>query len=122
MFSAFEMVRRNYECMYTDTCIVTEYTKVLNADKSTSLKEQVTCENQPCRLSVSSKTQSEDITAATKQAQTITLFISPDINIKAGSLITVTHNGRTAEFKNSGFPAVYPTHQEIVLELKKEWA
>lgn len=45
------------------------------------------------------------------------LFISPDVAIKAGSKIIVTQHGRTTEYSNSGVPAVYPTHQEIMLTL-----
>ena len=49
------------------------------------------------------------------------LFISPDVLIKAGSKIIVTQHGRTTEYSNSGVPAVYPTHQEIMLTLFEGW-
>ena len=54
--------------------------------------------------------------------QTIKLYIYPDINIKNGSKIIVTQNGKKQEYKNSGEPARYETHQEIMLELFKGWA
>lgn len=55
-------------------------------------------------------------------SQSVKLFISPDIVIKAGSKIIVTQHGRTTEYSNSGVPAVYPTHQEIMLTLFEGWA
>ena len=54
--------------------------------------------------------------------QATKLFISPDITIKPGSKITVTQTGVTTEYTGSGVPAVYPTHQEIMLELFESWA
>ena len=44
------------------------------------------------------------------------------VHIKGGSKIVVTQNGRTQIFSSSGEAAVYPTHQEIILELFKGWA
>ncbi len=122
MLQTFKMVRNAYEALYKDTCTISEFKKVKNADKSTDLKKTVVCENQPCRLSVSSKSQNTDTESASKQSQTIILFISPDITVNAGSDIVVTHEGRETAFKNSGYPAIYPTHQEIMLELKKEYS
>lgn len=122
MLQMFEVVRKGYEALYKDTCTISEYKKVLNDDKSTSLVKTVVYENQPCRLSVSSKSSDTDTDSATKQSQTITLFLSPDVVVKSGSDIVVTHEGRETEFKNSGYPAIYPTHQEIMLELSKEYA
>lgn len=55
-------------------------------------------------------------------SQSVKLFISPDVVIKAGSKIIVTQHGRTTEYSNSGVPAVYPTHQEIMLTLFEGWA
>ena len=42
--------------------------------------------------------------------------------IPAGSTIQITQSGHTADYNRSGQPAVYPTHQEIILALKKEYA
>ncbi|MGO0854038.1 hypothetical protein ACTPDQ_20745, partial [Clostridioides difficile] len=70
----------------------------------------------------------KNITSATdgkvaKLVQTIKLFISPNINIKAGSkLIITTQNNITREYARSGESAIYPNHQEIILELLKNKA
>ena len=36
--------------------------------------------------------------------------------------VIVTQNGETTEYKNSGKPAIYSSHQEIILELFDGWA
>ncbi|HBG6803388.1 TPA: hypothetical protein KRI71_003771, partial [Clostridioides difficile] len=47
----------------------------------------------------------------------------PNINIKAGSkLIITTQNNITREYARSGESAIYPNHQEIILELLKNKA
>lgn len=50
------------------------------------------------------------------------LFTVPEIQIKPGSKIIVTQNGVTTVYSSSGVPAVYPTHQEVILELFEGWA
>uniref|UniRef100_UPI000D69078E hypothetical protein n=1 Tax=Clostridioides difficile TaxID=1496 RepID=UPI000D69078E len=75
-------------------------------------KEVIVLENQPCKLSY------KNIVSATegklaKLEQTIKLFISPDIEIKAGSKLIINDK----EYVRSGESAIYPNHQEIILEL-----
>lgn len=115
-------IRKTIESTYNGICNIIERQKVTNANHSTSMKEVTVLENQPCRLSfksISNTTEGETV-ATTKQS--VKLFISPDIVVKAGSKIIVTQDGETTEYKSSGIPAVYGTHQEIILELFKEWA
>ena len=52
----------------------------------------------------------------------VKLFIAPEINVMPGSKIVVTQKGRTTEYKNSGEPAIFDTHQEIMLVKFKGWA
>jgi len=54
--------------------------------------------------------------------QSVKLFISPGVVIKEGSKITVSREGMEFVYASSGVPALYPTHQEIMLELFKGWA
>jgi hypothetical protein len=49
-------------------------------------------------------------------------LIAPEIHVKPGSKLTITQNGVTTEYKNSGEPALFDTHQEIILELFKGWS
>ena len=55
-------------------------------------------------------------------AQRVVLYIDPSVDIPEGSKITVTQNGMTRDYERSGKSAVYSCHQEVPLELFKEWA
>ena len=78
----------------------------------------------PCRISFDtvSAAETDYENGATKLQQTITLFLASDMQIPPGSKLTVTQNGVTGVYRQSGQPAVYSAHQEIPLELFKEWA
>ena len=125
MFQKNAMVKAKQaiESMYDGICTITEYQEYIKPNKSTGYHEVVVLEEQPCRLSFSSSpnTNPQDNNAA-EIAQTIKVFLSPDIIVNAGSKLTITQNGVTIEYKNSGVPAVHETHQEITLELFKGWA
>lgn len=115
------VARKAIESTYTDKCNITEYvnTKINNV-VSTS-KELITSD-EPCRLSFSKLSSTTESDEASSVAQIIKLFISPDIEIKPGSIIEVSRNSKTTRYKASGKPAVYLTHQEIILELEQRWA
>lgn len=120
--AAARAARRAIEGTYEGVVTVTEHQKV--TDEKTKLinyHDVTVIENQPCHLSfetLKSAVQSESAAAVT---QTIKLFVSPDVVIKPGSKITVTQAGITTDYTCSGIPAVYETHQEIILELFKRW-
>ncbi len=124
MLSQAQMVkiRKAKELMYIGLCTVIEYRKVKNANKSTGFKEVTTLENEPCKLSFKSTSSATETQNAFVLTQSISLILSPDVVIKAGSKVVVTQNGVTTVYKSSGEPAVYTTHQEIHLELFKGWA
>lgn len=86
------------------------------------MKEVVALEGQPCRISFSKISQVVQNEVAASTTQGIKLFLSPDVIIQPGSKITVTQNGVTTDYISSGVPAVYATHQEIMLELFERWA
>ena len=116
-------VRNALEMLYEHKCTVIEYGKIKDPiTKQTNFGEVEVLTDQPCRLSFQQLKKSEQTESANSIAQVIKLFISPDIEIKEGSKIVVTHNGRISEYKNSGTPAIYPTHAEYILELFKGWA
>lgn len=94
-------------------------------DESTGrvvVSEVDTCKDEPCRISFDTVKTTQAETGAAAVAQSITLFVDRAVAIPPGSKITVTQNGTTAEYEQSGKPAVYSTHQEIPLELFKGWA
>lgn len=114
--------RRAMELLYEHTCTVIEYRKVKNpVTKITEMKEIAVLENQPCKLSFSTIKSSEQTESANQVNQVIKLFIAPEVEIKEGSKLVITHNGKVSEYKNSGVPSIFPTHQEIVLELFNEY-
>ena len=115
--------RKAIESLYDDTCTITEHQKVQKENKSTGFVDMVVLENQPCRLSYKTTTNANQTdTGASSVVQITKVFIAPEIKVKPGSKLTITHKGVTSEYKNSGEPAIYDTHQEIVLELFKGWA
>ena len=114
-------VRKALEKGYDGTFTVTEHKKITKPNRTTGFSDVVVIENQPCRLSFSSSPSATGGDIA-EINQTVKLFFAPEINVKEGSKITVTQNGITTEYKQSGVPAVYSTHQEILLELFRGWA
>lgn len=120
---AREQARKAIELLYEHTCTVSEYVKVKDpTSKITSMKEVPTLENHPCKLSFSTTKPTQQTESANQVTQVIKLFVAPEITIKEGSKIVITHNGKVSEYKNSGIPSIFPTHQEIVLELFKGWS
>ena len=120
---ASEKARKAAEKLYDGLCTVTEREKYIRENRSTGFREVITLENEPCRLSHKTVTNNNILdNAASAVAQITELIISPDVTIRPGSKISVTQNDRTVDYKASGEPAYYSTHQEIVLELFEEWA
>ena len=115
-------VRKAIELSYIGTCTITEHQKIKKENKSTGFQDVVVLQNQPCKLSYEKVTNTNQTESAAALIQTAKLFIAPEIQVKPGSKLTISQNGITTEYKNSGEPAVYGTHQEIVLELFKGWS
>jgi hypothetical protein len=115
--------RKAQESLYDGLCTVTEHQKVKDErSKLTDFKDVVVLENQPCKLSFSTITTANQTESVAEIKQTTKLFISPDITIKNDSKITITQGGVTTDYTCSGVPAIYDTHQEIVLDLFEKWA
>ncbi|MFL8713123.1 hypothetical protein Q3304_20310 [Clostridioides sp. GD02377] len=115
--------RKAIEMLYRDKCTIVEYQPIKDPiTKRTNNKEVVALENQPCKLSYKNIASATDGKVA-KLTQTIKLFISPNISIKAGSKLIITNqNNVTKEYIRSGESAIYPNHQEVVLELLEDKA
>lgn len=116
--------RKVIELMYEDSLTVTEYVREKNEKtKLMDSKEVITLESQPCKLSYEKVTSTTQNDTAAGITQVTKIFLAPEIKIKAGSRLTVTTNAGTVQnYKQSGIPAIYPTHQEIVLEAFERWA
>lgn len=114
--------RKAVEATYSGTLTVTEMKKDMDTrSKLTKTGPVVVLEDQPCRLSFETLRAAVQTDTAAAVTQITKLFVSPDVVIRPGSKITVTQDNVTTDYTRSGVPAVYPTHQEIVLELFKEY-
>jgi hypothetical protein len=115
--------RKAIESLYAGKCTVYEYRSVTDpVTKITENREVSVLTDCPCRLSYKTVTGTSTDDGAATVAQTVKLFIAPEITIKPGSKITVIQNGVTTDYQSSGRPAVYTNHQEIILELFARWA
>ena len=116
------MVRSAIESLYIGSCDIYKYRTTTNPkNKREETADVPVYTGMPCRLSIqNSPAASEGETSGI--TQTIKLFLSPEIIVEPGSKIAVTQHGRTAWYRNSGVPAVYSVHQEIILELMKRRA
>ncbi len=115
-------VREAVESLYDGVCTITEYQKIRKENKSTAFAEVVVLENQPCRMSFKTVNPTNQTETAGVVTQAVSVYLSPDILVKPGSKMVITQNGVTNEYKCSGKPAVYSSHQEVPLELFKGWS
>ena len=119
----WQAARQAIESTYDGVATVVEHQKIKDEkSKLTNFEDRIVLENQPCKLSFKNLSTAKQSEAAAAVTQTIELFISPDITIKPGSKITVTQAEVTTDYTYSGVPAVYDTHQQIILDLFTEWA
>ena len=123
MDAAYKAARKAMEGTYSGVLTVTERRKVRNEQtKLTGVEDVVVLLNQPCKLSFESVAPVQQSETAAAVRQTVKLFLAPDVMISPGSKLTVTQNGVTGDYTRSGVAAVYPTHQEIMLELFERWS
>ena len=116
------IARKEIESHYDSIYDIIERQSVIE-NNITKDKKEVTVESEkPCRVSFEDIYANTETDTETKKNQKIKLFIAPELVIKPGSKIVVKGRGRTTTYKNSGEPAIYNTHQEIMLELWKGWA
>lgn len=121
--NARRAVRKAIESQYAGVCTVIEYGKIRDeVTKITRQGEMTALEKQPCKLSFEKTLAAVQTETAAAVGQGVKLFIAPEVEVKPGSKIIVEQNGRRGEYLASGQPAVYPSHQEIMLELFRGWA
>lgn len=123
MKAAQKAARKAIEATYFGTLTVTEHQTVKDEKtKLTKSVDVVVLQDEPCRLSFEKLQTAIQSESAATITQSTKLFVSPDVTIKAGSKLTVTQDNVTTDYTRSGVPSTYPTHQEITLELFKEYA
>ena len=123
MQKAREAHRKAIEQLYEDTCTIYEEHEVTDEDTNiTSTDTVAVIENQPCKISFENLSTTSDSDNVAEQKIAVKLFLAPEIDVKPGSTIEVTHNGETVKYSNSGVAGKFYTHQEINLELEERWA
>lgn len=116
--------RKSIEKLYDDICNIYEsgYVKDQETGITKPTDDILVVANQQCRISFKNLGATFQTEGPAKLSQEIKLFIAPELLIKEGSKIVITRNERTTEYKNSGTPAIYDTHQEIILALAEDYA
>lgn len=123
MEAARKAARRAQEATYEGLCTIFECREVTDAKtRLSSEKEIAVIEDEPCKLSFEKLSAVVQTETAAAETQGIKLFLAPEIVVGSNSKIVVIQNGVTEEYSASGKPAVYPTHQEITLELFRRWS
>ena len=117
--------RKALERLWKDRCTVYHRVKVTDTKtKLTDFDEKPLLQDQPCKLSFETLNSTDGDHVATV-AQSVKLFISPDVEIPAGCKIVVTRFNdleRTFTYSRSGEPGIFTNHQEIMLEPFKGYA
>lgn len=117
-----EKYRKALESLYIGNFdVVIRTTKTDPEIKQERIVETSLLTDEPCRLSdvnlqVTGTGEAPDLIQKKK------LFCAPELEIPAGSKIIVTQNGVTTAFKRSSEPTVHECHQEIMLDIFKNWA
>lgn len=114
----FALVRTTLEREYLDVCDITVIVQSRDEQSGiTAMTEETVIFNQPCKLSFEKLSPSENTETTAVISQRAKLFLSPEIELKYGSKISVRQlNGNSGVYALSGIPAVYPTHQEVMLK------
>lgn len=117
--------RKALERLWKDRCTVYHRVKVTDPKtKLTDFEEKPLLQDQPCKLSFETLNSTDGDHVATV-AQSVKLFISPDVEIPAGCKIVVTRFNdleRTFTYSRSGEPGIFTNHQELMLEPFKGYA
>ncbi|MCH7321779.1 hypothetical protein LZ480_07715 [Solibacillus sp. MA9] len=83
----------------------------------TEFQEVILHENLKCKLSHKTISATSQTGAGAILVQQIKLSLGNEFEIPAGCKITVTQNGKTADYARSGEPGMFIDHQEIVLDI-----
>ncbi len=101
---------------------VFEYEKVAKG-RGYTLNKKLVFDNIPCLLtgmvSKRSVTRDTNFDNVNKLEMVKKVFLSNEFNIKLGSTVEILQNGRVYTFEYAGESFLYHTHQEILLEHKK---
>lgn len=114
---ARETARRHLESLQEAVCTVYVYSQQYD-EKSHCMRtaKDILYEDMPCKVSFGNAVAATESDTVTHLAQAITLFVSPEYEIPAGSLVDVAGT----IYEASGQPLTFPTHNEIGLVLAQK--
>lgn len=113
--------RATIEKMYRGTLTIYEWSLVTDPLTHVSSEtETIIVEDQPCLLSNTSTAPSSSADGIPSVIKTTKIFLAPDIPIKEGSKLVVTQDGVTNTYERSGIPSMYPTHQEVTVNVMEK--
>lgn len=120
---AYKRARKAIETLYGGVCSIVIYDDITDPETHLTEKgEVVIYENIPCKLSFETLKSNTASETYAEKGQGTKLFLNPELTIPSGAKIVVEQNGVVNAYSLSGEPAVYPSHQEIPLELFERWA
>lgn len=104
--------------LWKGRCSITDIVNWEDDRGITKCCKRITAENVPCRISY--KTYKRDRAGESKEnvnelSREVRLITDKNVSIKAGCRISVEQNGMKREFEAAGIPAVYSTHQEVMI-------
>ena len=109
-------VRAQIEKYYIGKCTVYVKKGVKQPNGSTKQDWVPQLNEVPCRLSFKALSPTDYPSLHTAPVvQQVKLFLKPEIEVPEGSKIVVIQNGNTETYMMAGVPALYATHQEIIL-------
>jgi hypothetical protein len=109
------------EKLYRGTLTIHEWTLVTDPETHISSEvETIAVADQPCLLSNMSIAPASSTEGVPSVAKNTKIFVAPDIPIKEGSKLVVTQDGITNTYERSGIPSVYPSHQEVSVNLMEK--
>lgn len=120
------MVNNPLAILWIGRVTIYEYQDITDPETFQTTHELVpVVTDEPCRVSYGQSAYSRATTTEINDgapyiAQTITLFVRPDLFIKEGSVIEVIQHGRTTKYKRASKPAVHSNHQEVLLEVYED--
>lgn len=110
--------RKALERLWIGECTVYEWKEVEDPlTFITESQEVLLHENLKCKLSHKNISATSQTGAGAIVVQQIKLSLGNEYDIPPGCKITVTQNGKIADYTRSGEPAVFMDHQEIVLDI-----
>jgi hypothetical protein len=114
--------KESIEKLYDMTCTISAKTKTTLETGETVFTDSVLYENVPCRISFSSFANGIKDRVKTAPSGSVKLFTSTEYDIPDGARVVVTFQGRTFKYRYAGVSAVYRFHQEVNLELDKDFS